>query len=107
MKLFRTNNGCIVEHPNQQYYRIENVDGADWDSLFALEDLHSGLTAIIKDLTPSTAALDPAELLAPISHQEVWAAGVTYYRSRGARMEECKRCRWWQLLRPRLLCRTP
>ena len=30
------------------------------------------------------------ELLAPISEQEVWAAGVTYYRSRGARMEESK-----------------
>ncbi len=31
-----------------------------------------------------------AKLLAPISRQEVWAAGVTYYRSRGARMEESK-----------------
>lgn len=28
------------------------------------------------------------ELLAPIDHQEVWAAGVTYKRSRTARMEE-------------------
>ena len=28
------------------------------------------------------------ELLAPIGSQEVWAAGVTYYRSRTARMEE-------------------
>ena len=27
---------------------------------------------------------------APIEGQEVWAAGVTYYRSRGARMEESK-----------------
>ena len=29
-------------------------------------------------------------LLPPIESQEVWAAGVTYYRSRGARMEESK-----------------
>ena len=29
-----------------------------------------------------------AELLAPIDHQEVWAAGVTYRRSKVARMEE-------------------
>jgi 2-dehydro-3-deoxy-D-arabinonate dehydratase len=29
-------------------------------------------------------------VLAPIEGQEVWAAGVTYYRSRGARMEESK-----------------
>jgi len=33
---------------------------------------------------------DTAEVLAPIGQQEVWAAGVTYYRSRGARMEEAK-----------------
>lgn len=32
--------------------------------------------------------LGEVELLAPIDHQEVWAAGVTYKRSRTARMEE-------------------
>ena len=31
-----------------------------------------------------------ADLLAPIGSQEVWAAGVTYFRSRTARMEESK-----------------
>ena len=31
-----------------------------------------------------------AQILAPIGTQEVWAAGVTYYRSRSARMEESK-----------------
>jgi 2-dehydro-3-deoxy-D-arabinonate dehydratase len=30
------------------------------------------------------------QILAPIGSQEVWAAGVTYYRSRSARMEESK-----------------
>lgn len=30
----------------------------------------------------------PQELLAPLEEQEVWAAGVTYYRSRAARMAE-------------------
>src|SRR6185295_1884734 len=33
-------------------------------------------------------SLERAGLLAPIGTQEVWAAGVTYYRSRTARMEE-------------------
>jgi 2-dehydro-3-deoxy-D-arabinonate dehydratase len=33
-------------------------------------------------------SLEAATLLAPIDHQEVWAAGVTYRRSRTARMEE-------------------
>ena len=32
----------------------------------------------------------PQDLLPPIGSQEVWAAGVTYYRSRNARMEESK-----------------
>lgn len=31
---------------------------------------------------------DSSRLLAPVGSQEVWAAGVTYYRSRTARMEE-------------------
>ena len=30
------------------------------------------------------------DVLPPIGSQEVWAAGVTYYRSRNARMEESK-----------------
>ena len=29
-------------------------------------------------------------VIAPIGNQEVWASGVTYYRSRNARMEESK-----------------
>jgi len=32
----------------------------------------------------------PAQLNAPIENQEVWAAGVTYLRSRDARMDESK-----------------
>ncbi len=35
-------------------------------------------------------ALLNSQLLAPIGSQEVWAAGVTYLRSRDARMEESK-----------------
>ena len=31
-----------------------------------------------------------SRLLPPLGSQEVWAAGVTYYRSRTARMEEAK-----------------
>ena len=33
---------------------------------------------------------DESRLLAPIGSQEIWAAGVTYYSSRLARMEESK-----------------
>jgi 2-dehydro-3-deoxy-D-arabinonate dehydratase len=36
------------------------------------------------------AGFDPTTILAPVGSQEVWAAGVTYFRSRKARMEESK-----------------
>ena len=54
------------------------------------EDLESFLKASIAKLpTIDRVALELEEnLLAPIGSQEVWAAGVTYHRSRDARMEE-------------------
>jgi 2-dehydro-3-deoxy-D-arabinonate dehydratase len=88
MRLYRTQTGCTVE-VNEQYYTIESA-GTDWDSLLAMDDLHAGLTAVIEDMAPSPTAPNPGELRSPIGNQEVWAAGVTYYRSRGARMEESK-----------------
>ena len=85
MRLFRTQTGCVVERDGV-YFR---VDGANWDSLLASEDLAGALGELIAVLTPGL-ELEAAEILAPISRQEVWAAGVTYYRSRGARMEESR-----------------
>jgi 2-dehydro-3-deoxy-D-arabinonate dehydratase len=55
----------------------------------AHEDLEACLEAVMEGEAP-TMEFHGAELLAPIDSQEVWAAGVTYYRSRGARMEESK-----------------
>src|SRR3989442_5068702 len=40
------------------------------------------------DETAECLEMDASELLAPAESQEVWAAGVTYSRSREARMEE-------------------
>jgi 2-dehydro-3-deoxy-D-arabinonate dehydratase len=85
VRLFRIEGGCVVEQEGQHF----RVDGADWDSLLAKEDLPAALSILIKGRAPG-ASLDAAEVLAPIGLQEVWAAGVTYYRSRGARMEESK-----------------
>jgi len=85
VKLFRTTAGSFVEEDGQ-YYRI---DGLSWDGLLALENLAAFLTTLISEESPS-ADFHTAELLAPIGQQEVWAAGVTYFRSRGARMEESK-----------------
>jgi len=85
VRLFRTKVGCMVEREGRHY----RIAGADWDALLANENLHGALTRLTEGQTPSE-KFDTAELLPPISQQEVWAAGVTYYRSRGARMEESK-----------------
>jgi 2-dehydro-3-deoxy-D-arabinonate dehydratase len=85
VKLYCTAAGCVVEEDNQ-YYRLE---GISIDFLLSRNDLPEYLAEAITQLQAS-AESRPTEILAPISHQEVWAAGVTYFRSRGARMEESK-----------------
>ena len=61
--------------------------GPSWDDLIQHDDLESFLKTCKQSVTSEP---DPASVLAPIGSQEVWAAGVTYIRSRDARMEESK-----------------
>jgi 2-dehydro-3-deoxy-D-arabinonate dehydratase len=85
VKLYRTANGPFVEH-NENYYRVpEN----SWDALIAHNNLGEYLRAAIEKGEPVT-GFSSANIEAPIGNQEVWAAGVTYYRSRSARIEESK-----------------
>ena len=85
MKLYKTATDLVVEH-NSLYYQLP---GASLDTLLAEDDLHSYLASFIKDKGRPN-GFDPDEVAAPIENQEVWAAGVTYYRSRSARIEESK-----------------
>lgn len=83
MKLYRTSQGILVESEGI-FHALPTVG---WNELLASADL----LAITREATTTGAVtLDPATLLAPIDDQEVWAAGVTYYRSRDARMAESK-----------------
>ncbi|OIN58554.1 fumarylacetoacetate hydrolase family protein [Arsenicibacter rosenii] len=89
MKLYKTRQGLVVEHDG----RFHRAPSDDWDYLVNQDDLHSFLLEAI----PSSAESDEyahwatEEVLAPIGQQEVWASGVTYLRSRDARMEESKK----------------
>ena len=85
MRLYRTRQGIYVAQEDA-YFRIEDIS---WDQIFAHEDLASFCRDVVER---GDAAKDfsAAALLAPIVSQEVWAAGVTYYRSRNARIEESK-----------------
>ena len=89
MKLYKTRSGFVVDYQNQFY----SVPAADWDELVNRDNLHDFLIT-------STAIAQPSDkyqswiqtgVLAPIGRQEVWASGVTYLRSRNARMEESKK----------------
>jgi len=85
VKLYRTNKGQYVEAEGLYY----SVSDLSWDALLNHDDLHGYLETVVGNNNP---AKDFAEtkLEAPIQSQEVWAAGVTYYRSRSARIEESK-----------------
>ena len=69
---------------------ILDLSSAGVDSLKTLlesDALVSRLTALAAQ-NPPRLALAEVKLLAPVELQEVWAAGVTYLRSKKARMEE-------------------
>jgi len=83
MKLYRTSNGPYVENQGKYY----SVPAESWDVLVTHEDLQGYLQSVIAG-GESGDVFASAQILAPIGNQEVWAAGVTYYRSRTARMEE-------------------
>lgn len=89
MKLYKTKKGNLLEHQNK-FWLLEQT----WDELINRDNLHGHLAKSIRaggELTALEAAdLLEQDLLAPIGSQEVWAAGVTYLRSRDARMEESK-----------------
>lgn len=88
MKLYRTTSGCVVEQ-DEKFYSVGSVT---WDVVVAREDLGHYLRKLLDaGLRPARNPFDDTtSLKAPIGSQEVWAAGVTYYRSRDARMEESK-----------------
>lgn len=89
MKLYKTRFGIVVDYQNQFY----SVPDADWDELVNRDDLHDFLITLTALATPSDEyqSWTKTGSLAPIGKQEVWASGVTYLRSRNARMEESKK----------------
>jgi 2-dehydro-3-deoxy-D-arabinonate dehydratase len=81
MKLYRTRSGAVVEE-NGAFAALPD----DWDALIARADLVTYLAQSLARFPRLTTS--PTDVLAPIASQEVWAAGVTYLRSKTARIEE-------------------
>jgi 2-dehydro-3-deoxy-D-arabinonate dehydratase len=87
MKLFRTRAGVLAEAEDGGAARPLSLE---WDELFRAADPIALAHERWERAAGQGAPLDERAVLAPIGAQEVWAAGVTYYRSRDARMEESR-----------------
>jgi 2-dehydro-3-deoxy-D-arabinonate dehydratase len=89
MKLYKLRQGMIIEEDNQ-YFRLNH----EWDNLTNRDNLFGYLRDVTgkagKMTEEDASQLIRIELQPPVGQQEVWAAGVTYLRSREARMEESK-----------------
>ncbi len=89
MILYRTAEGTVIEQDGQFFLSLQ----PHWESVVNRDNLHARLRDELRALAPAGGPEWFARqvLLPPIgSRQEVWAAGVTYLRSRDARMEEAK-----------------
>lgn len=84
MKIYKTKQGIIVESAGKFYLSAEN----NWDVYVNRDDLYEQVSKEITTLSSIEWAGN--DILAPISQQEIWASGVTYMRSREARIEESK-----------------
>ena len=85
MKIYRTSQGIVAATDNNHYCLIDQ----DWDAFVNDDDLYAKLNKIVRE-RPSRNDLLNNGVLAPLQGQEVWAAGVTYYRSKVGRQEESK-----------------
>ena len=88
MKIYKIKNGIAVENEGRFFL----LDNEDWDGFINDDDLFDKSLDIIKKQKP---AADYRSILnnleAPVSSQELWAAGVTYFRSKEGRQEESKK----------------
>jgi len=88
MRIYNTSSGIIINHHNQYFLSKEN----NWDTFVNRSNLFNAISSDVQYLEPDEdlQALTHTAILTPIGNQEVWASGVTYFRSREARIEESK-----------------
>lgn len=85
MKLYNTTDGIVIEQ-NEKFYLIKE----DWNNFINDDALLQKATAVIAAAT--IVDKNAIENLLPVigPNQELWACGVTYYRSMVGRQEESK-----------------
>lgn len=87
MKVYKLEDGIVVESSiDGLFYFFYQID---WDNFVNRDDLYDWLKTQTASQQPLNATwFAEQKVLAPIQSQEIWAAGVTYLRSKVARMEE-------------------
>ena len=88
MKIFKTKNGIVIQHQDQYFLSGES----SWDKFVNRSNLFQYVKTELINLKADNALAELVNisLKAPIGNQEIWASGVTYMRSREARMNESK-----------------
>lgn len=88
MKLYRTQTGALLNADGKMY----TLPVADWETFINDDDIYNTLTSLLTSGKVTAAPGLPADaLLPPIGpRQELWACGVTYWRSKVGRQEESK-----------------
>ncbi len=85
MKIYKTKAGIIIEK-NSVYYELP---GQDWDSFINDDQLYEKTLRLTQSVKGRETFL-LKDIMAPVGKQELWACGVTYYRSMVGRQEESK-----------------
>ena len=80
--IYRTEAGSTIEKEGSCILSAN----FSFDSLFSSDDPLEYVQS--QYLSGNAAEIPNGSLMPPIGNQEIWAAGVTYFRSRDARMEE-------------------
>jgi 2-dehydro-3-deoxy-D-arabinonate dehydratase len=112
MKIYRSSQGIVVVRESD-HFLLKNTD---WDTFINDDGLYAKVLKIAEQSKPDPLkeGLIKNGLLAPIQSQEIWAAGVTYYRSKIGRQEESKTAgggdfygRVYEAERPEIFFKSP
>ncbi|HSJ66695.1 MAG TPA: fumarylacetoacetate hydrolase family protein [Anditalea sp.] len=89
MKLYKTKQGIVIEKA-ASFYLLKDQK---WDAYMNDDNLFEKMELATQNTSPDpkgSALVEEEHLLAPVERQEIWASGVTYYRSKVGRQDESK-----------------
>lgn len=109
MKIFKTSEGIVLVRDGDHFL----LPDTDWDTLVNDDELYARLQQFAQKGKPQKISLENI-VQAPIGQQEIWAAGVTYFRSKVGRQEEAKSAgggdfyaRVYEAERPEIFFKSP